>query len=150
MRNNRDISRSTANGYRLNASRFHHHQIEKLTSRHKKRSHTHGKMGETGSRSTTNGPVYHALDDMIAEDHPVHLFDEVLARMHWSDWDAKHSNIEGRPPIHQKKPRLTRAALMYDPQKDVYFCPMGRKLEFWRQCSESRGCGRNVNIRVYR
>jgi transposase len=51
-----------------------------------------------------------SLDDVIAEDDSVRLFDEVLARLDWSDWEAQYDGRRGQPPIH---PRFVAAGLLY-------------------------------------
>jgi transposase len=50
------------------------------------------------------------LDDMIGADDPVRLFDEVLARLDWSAWEAQYDGKRGQPPIH---PRIVAAAILY-------------------------------------
>lgn len=50
------------------------------------------------------------LDSMISEDDQVRLFDEVLARMDWSAWEAEYHGRRGQPPIH---PRFMAAAILY-------------------------------------
>lgn len=50
------------------------------------------------------------LDAMIAEDAPVRLFDEVLAGVDWSSWEAKYHGKLGQPPIH---PRHVAAGILY-------------------------------------
>jgi transposase len=50
------------------------------------------------------------LDAMIGEDDPVRLFDEVLAVVDWSPWEAKYHRKLGQPPIH---PRHVAAGILY-------------------------------------
>ena len=50
------------------------------------------------------------LDSMIAPDDPVRLFDEVLAGIDWTDWEAEYHGARGQPPIH---PRYVAAGLLY-------------------------------------
>ena len=51
------------------------------------------------------------LDKMIAEDDPVRLFDEVLATVNWTPWEAQYKpSKRGQPPIH---PRFIAAAILY-------------------------------------
>lgn len=51
------------------------------------------------------------LDQMIAEDDPVRLFDEVLANVDWAPWEAKYKpGKRGQPPIH---PRIIAGAILY-------------------------------------
>jgi transposase len=50
------------------------------------------------------------LDAMIAGDDPVRLFDEVLAVVDWSPWEAKYHRKLGQPPIH---PRHVAAGILY-------------------------------------
>lgn len=41
-----------------------------------------------------------ALEDMIPEDHPVRLVDEILDQLDWSEWEATYHGSFGKPPIH--------------------------------------------------
>jgi transposase len=50
------------------------------------------------------------LDSTIREDDPVRLFDEVLAGLDWSSWEAEYDGTRGQPPIH---PRFMAGALLY-------------------------------------
>jgi transposase len=50
------------------------------------------------------------LDDMIAADHPVRLFDELLSTMDWSAWERHYVQVHGQPPIH---PRVVASVLLY-------------------------------------
>ncbi len=50
------------------------------------------------------------LDATIDEDHPVRLFDDILARMDWSPWEARYDGNRGQPPIH---PRTVAAVILY-------------------------------------
>ena len=50
------------------------------------------------------------LDSMISEDDPVRLFDEVLAGLDWSSWEAEYDGTRGQPPIH---PRFMAGTLLY-------------------------------------
>ena len=50
------------------------------------------------------------LDDMIGEDHPARLFDEVLAACDWSSWEAHYELKVGQPAIH---PRVVASAILY-------------------------------------
>jgi transposase len=50
------------------------------------------------------------LDEMILEDHPVRLFDEILAGCDWSDWEAEYHGSLGQPPIH---PRVLAGMILY-------------------------------------
>ena len=50
------------------------------------------------------------LDSVIADDDPVRLFDEVLAGVDWSEWEAEYHGRIGQPPIH---PRYVAAAILY-------------------------------------
>ena len=50
------------------------------------------------------------LDSAISEDDQVRLFDEVLAGLDWSSWEAEYDGTRGQPPIH---PRHMSAALLY-------------------------------------
>jgi transposase len=50
------------------------------------------------------------LDSVIADDDAVRLFDEVLAGIDWSEWEAEYHGRVGQPPIH---PRQIAAAILY-------------------------------------
>jgi transposase len=50
------------------------------------------------------------LDDHIAADHPVRLFDEVLRQIDFADWEASYVRVAGQPPIH---PRVMAAGILY-------------------------------------
>jgi transposase len=63
------------------------------------------------------------LDDMIAPDDPVRLFDEVLAGRDWSEWEAEYDLTRGQPPIH---PRHVAACLLYGMARGIR---SSRKLE---------------------
>ncbi len=47
------------------------------------------------------------LDEVIAADHPVRLFDGILARLDWSAWEVRYDLKRGQPP-RQIIPRLPR------------------------------------------
>lgn len=51
-----------------------------------------------------------SLDSVIADDDPVRLFDEILAGIDWSQWEAEYHGRVGQPPIH---PRHVAAAILY-------------------------------------
>ena len=42
------------------------------------------------------------LDEVISEDHPVRLLDEILRRQDWSAWVTPCGDHRGRPPIHPR------------------------------------------------
>jgi transposase len=50
------------------------------------------------------------LDAMIPEDHPVRLFDEILAFCDWSEWEAEYDLRRGQPPI---RPRVVAGVILY-------------------------------------
>lgn len=50
------------------------------------------------------------LDQMIPEDHPVRLFEEILDLMDWSCWEQRYVLVFGRPPIH---PKVVASVLLY-------------------------------------
>lgn len=41
-----------------------------------------------------------ALEDMIPEDHPVRLVDEILSALDWTGYEAAYHGRRGQPPIH--------------------------------------------------
>ncbi len=50
------------------------------------------------------------LDDAIDVAHPVRLFEETLARIDFSEWEAQYVLVEGQPPIH---PRILAGTILY-------------------------------------
>jgi transposase len=50
------------------------------------------------------------LDAMIGEDDPVRLFDEIMAGLDWSLWEAQYDGGRGQPPLH---PRHVAAGILY-------------------------------------
>jgi transposase len=50
------------------------------------------------------------LDDAIDADHPVRLFDEVLAGLDFFAWEKEYERVDGQPPIH---PRVVAGAILY-------------------------------------
>ena len=41
-----------------------------------------------------------ALEEIIPDDHPVRLVDEILNRLDWTAWEATYHGVFGQPPIH--------------------------------------------------
>lgn len=61
---------------------------------------------------------------MIAENDPVRLFEEVLAGLDWSAWEAQYKRSGlGQPPIH---PRIIASAILYGMYRGIR---SSRKLE---------------------
>jgi len=56
------------------------------------------------------------LDDMIPEDHPVRLYDEILSGLDWQDWEAHYNGRRGQPPIH---PRILASAILYGLRRGI-------------------------------
>ncbi len=50
------------------------------------------------------------LDDSLAPDHPVRLFDETLRTMDFPAWESQYIRVVGQPPIH---PRLLAGLILY-------------------------------------
>jgi len=46
----------------------------------------------------------------LPQDHPVHLFDEILGQCDWSPWENEYVRVEGQPPIH---PRYVAGPMTY-------------------------------------
>src|SRR5262245_49343696 len=44
-----------------------------------------------------------SLDEAIPADHPVRVFDLVMASLDWNAWEAVYPHMRGRPPIHPRK-----------------------------------------------
>jgi transposase len=63
------------------------------------------------------------LDEVISQDDPVRLFDEVLADVDWSAWEACYDGTRGQPPIH---PRYVAAGILYGLYRGIR---SSRKLE---------------------
>ena len=74
-----------------------------------------------------------------AEDSPV-LRDDLsqpVAEEHWKDLPRNSQQ------------RLDRSAFVYDVERDVYWCPMGKELKFHQHKNVARACG-TVRYRIYR
>lgn len=56
------------------------------------------------------------LDDVIAQDHPVRLLDDILGKLDWKVWTDQYVLVRGQPPIH---PRVLVAAIVYGIQKRI-------------------------------
>ena len=56
------------------------------------------------------------LDDMIGQDHPARLFDEIFATCNWSDWEARYEVNVGQPAIH---PRIVAGAILYGMSRGI-------------------------------
>lgn len=69
------------------------------------------------------------LDAMIAADHPVRLFDELLQAMDWSAWEARYELTVGQPPIH---PRFMAGIILYGLTRKI---TSSRQLEYACQSS---------------
>ena len=41
-----------------------------------------------------------ALEQIIADDHPVRLVDEILDTLDWTEYEAAYHGRRGQPPIH--------------------------------------------------
>ena len=50
------------------------------------------------------------LDAMIANDHPVRLFDDLLSVCDWTPWENHYCLVHGQPPIH---PRIVAGVILY-------------------------------------
>jgi transposase len=73
-----------------------------------------------------------ALDDVISQDHPVRLLDEILRQRDWSEWVTPCTDHRGRPPIH---PRTLAAIVLYGLMRRIR---SSRMLEYM--------CGHNVDF----
>jgi transposase len=69
------------------------------------------------------------LDDMIDADSQVRLFDEVLASVDWSEWEAEYDGRRGQPPIH---PRWVSSVVLYGLCQGIR---SSRKLEYQCHCN---------------
>ena len=50
------------------------------------------------------------LEESVPMDHPVRLYDEILANCQWSAWENQYCLLAGQPPIH---PRIMAAIILY-------------------------------------
>ncbi len=53
---------------------------------------------------------YPTLEEMITEDHPVRLVEEILNKLEWKEWEETYNGQIGQPPIH---PRIVSGVLLY-------------------------------------
>lgn len=70
-------------------------------------------MGQWAKPAIPRGQMrlfYPTVEDMIGEDHPVRLFDEILRTQDWREWESCYDGHRGQPPIH---PRLMAGAILY-------------------------------------
>jgi len=50
------------------------------------------------------------LEEAISEDHSVRLFDEVIGKLDFTEWEQSYERVDGRPPIH---PRVMAEVILY-------------------------------------
>lgn len=50
------------------------------------------------------------LEDSVGIDHPVRLYDEILANCQWSSWENQYCLVAGQPPI---RPRIMASIILY-------------------------------------
>jgi transposase len=50
------------------------------------------------------------LQDAISQDHSVRLFDEVIGKLDFAEWEQYYQRVDGRPPIH---PRVMAQVILY-------------------------------------
>jgi len=50
------------------------------------------------------------LEETIGMDHPVRLYDEILAKCQWDAWENRYSIAAGQPPI---RPRIMASIILY-------------------------------------
>ena len=50
------------------------------------------------------------LEDSVTPDHSVRLFDEVIGRLDFAEWEKRYDQTSGRPPIH---PRVMASVILY-------------------------------------
>ena len=51
-----------------------------------------------------------SLDDMVAQDHPIRVMNEIFDGLDWTGWEAGYHDRRGQPPIH---PRYLAGAIFY-------------------------------------
>jgi hypothetical protein len=56
------------------------------------------------------------LDDTLAADHPVRLFEEVLRDIDFGDWESMYVRVAGQPPIH---PRSMAGGIFMRPRRHL-------------------------------
>ncbi len=56
------------------------------------------------------------LDDIIDDDHPVRLLDDILEKIDWTAWGEFLRVTRGQPPIH---PRYLAGAILYGIMKRI-------------------------------
>lgn len=56
------------------------------------------------------------LDDIIDDDHPVRLLDDILEKIDWTAWENSYVLTRGQPPIH---PRYLAGAILYGIMKRI-------------------------------
>lgn len=64
------------------------------------------------------------LEEVIPEDHPVRLFDEILNAVDWTRWESEYHGMRGQPPIH---PSILAKVLLFGLVRGVR---SSRKLEY--------------------
>lgn len=50
------------------------------------------------------------LEESIGLDHPVRLYDEILANCRWASWESQYCLAAGQPPIH---PQIMASIILY-------------------------------------
>lgn len=50
------------------------------------------------------------LEESIGLDHPVRLYDEILANCQWASWESQYCLAAGQPPIH---PQIMASIILY-------------------------------------
>lgn len=51
-----------------------------------------------------------SLQDAVSQDHSVRLFDEVIGKLDFAEWEQYYQRVDGRPPIH---PRVMAQVILY-------------------------------------
>lgn len=64
------------------------------------------------------------LDEVISDDHPARVYDEIARGYDWSSWEAKYHGGIGQPPIH---PRILATLWLYGIRRGF---KSSRKLEY--------------------
>ena len=58
-----------------------------------------------------------SLDDMVGEDHPIRVLNELFNRLDWTEWEAAYHGGRGQPAIH---PRYLAGAILYGLLRKVH------------------------------
>ena len=81
------------------------------------------------------------LGDRIPDDHPVRLFEEILAGLDWSAWENQYCRVAGQPAI---PPKIMAGAILYGLSHGIR---SSRRLEPAGKTRDRKRCGDSVRWR---